>query len=178
MGEAAPFDDVGDRRVVNYLLRNTQQELVSLSGQADLKASIVMTTSAIVTSSTATQWDESSLRWSLLTLTIFLLMALLAAVASVFPSFRILRRVSDELPPHFNPLFFAHTAQISKDRYFDELSTILKDDVLIYQTIASDLYDQGVYLLRHKYRYLRLSYAFLLVGFIAAAVQFGVTQLG
>jgi hypothetical protein len=39
------------RGSVDYMLRATQQQLTDLSGQADLKASIVMTTSAILTTS-------------------------------------------------------------------------------------------------------------------------------
>jgi hypothetical protein len=42
-----------ERSSVDTMLRNTQQQLVALSGQADLKASFLITASAVVASVTA-----------------------------------------------------------------------------------------------------------------------------
>ena len=61
------FAGVEARGSVDYMLRTTQQQLTDLSGQADLKASIVMTTSAILTSVAAARLDHEAVRWSLVT---------------------------------------------------------------------------------------------------------------
>jgi hypothetical protein len=60
--QADPLSGVVARRSVDYLLRNTQQQLVALTGQADMKASIVITAASLVLSISATQWDRQSLR--------------------------------------------------------------------------------------------------------------------
>jgi hypothetical protein len=85
---ADPFDGVQARGSVDYMLRTTKQQLTDLSGQADLKASIVMTTSAILTSVAAARLDNESVRWSLVTLMVGLLVAMLCAVFSLVPTFR------------------------------------------------------------------------------------------
>lgn len=44
----------------------------------------------------------------------------------------------------------------------------MRNDAAVYAAQSHDLYSLGVYLARHKYRYLRLSYPFFLSGFVAA----------
>ena len=50
---------------------------MQLTGQADLKGSIIITASAIVVSVSVTQFNDADLRWSLVTLVAFVLLALL-----------------------------------------------------------------------------------------------------
>ena len=59
-----PFANVEARGSIDYMLRTTQQQLVDLSGQADLNASIVMTTSAILTSVAARGLDTREPAWA------------------------------------------------------------------------------------------------------------------
>src|SRR5262245_50342124 len=99
---ANPFDHVEGRSSIDYMLRTVQQQLVDLSGQADLKASIVMTTSAILTSVAAARLEHESVRWSLVTFMVILLVAMLCAVLAIVPTFR-----THAPPSHrINPLFF------------------------------------------------------------------------
>jgi protein-tyrosine phosphatase len=60
--DTRPFAHVRPRRNVDELLRNVQQALVAYTGQADLKANIVITTSSLVLTIVATRWSEHSLR--------------------------------------------------------------------------------------------------------------------
>ena len=60
---------------------------------------------------------------------------------------------------------------------YAEVARILKPDGSIYATQASDLYSLGVYLARHKYRYLRFSYLFFLMGFVLACGEQAVRLL-
>jgi hypothetical protein len=168
--DAGPFEGVEGRRSVDYLLRNTQQQLVALGGQADFKASVMITASAIVSSVSAAELGDDALRWPAVGLLLFLVAALLASVLAVYPKFPRHISTSEELPSTFNMLFFGHYAALDKDRWLGEMAAITRDDGAIYRAIANDLYDQGVYLIRAKYRYLRVSYAFFLAGFLLAGV--------
>lgn len=167
------FAEVEARGSVDYMLRTTQQQLTDLSGQADLKASIVMTTSAILTSVAAARLGHESVRWSLATFMIVLIGAMLCAVFSLIPTFRT-RLPEDQAP---NPLFFGHFGAMPRADYIDAMADLMRSDADVYRTIVLDMYASGRYLLQHKFRYLRLSYMFFLGAFALAGVQQLVTVL-
>jgi hypothetical protein len=170
------FSEITARSSVDTMLRNTQQQLVALSGQADLKASLLTTAAAVVASIAASQIGDPDVGWAAGTLMVFLVAALLASVLAVFPKFQIHREPEGELPPHFNPLFFGHYARIPKERYLGEMLRVVSDDGALYRTIISDLYDQGVYLVRAKYRYLRISYTLFLLAFVSAGIAMAISS--
>ena len=47
------------------------------------------------------------------------------------------------------------------------MADVLRNEHTTYRIMVEDIYDQGVYLLKSKYRFLRFSYAAFLVGFVA-----------
>src|SRR2546429_1227430 len=143
--EPGPFADVPERITTDYLLYGLQQQMVALTGQADVKGSIVITASAIVVSVSVTQFNVSELRWSLVTLVAFVLLALLASVMAVFPKFKIHPEPGDELPHGFNPFFFGHYSQISKARHRDVMASVLRNDSTTYRVLVEGIYDQRVY---------------------------------
>jgi hypothetical protein len=156
-----------DRRgSVDTALRNLQQQLVAVTGQADLKASIVITASSITLSLAATKVADSRLRPGLVTLGVFVLVALSCAIFSVLPKYRVNGR-----PPvgRFNPLFFGHVALLDFDEYRRAMHGILGDEDRLYDALLSDLHAQSTYLLHRKFRPLRWAYLSLLVGFVAGA---------
>ena len=67
-------------------------------------------------------------------------------------------------------MFFGHFAELSKERFLEEVSEALKADGSVYQTMARDVYSIGYYLAHYKYRFLRLSYLFFLAGFVGASI--------
>ena len=160
------FSDIRPRGNVDYMLRTAQQQLVDLSGQADLKASIVMTTSAILTSVAAARLGHESVRVALVTFIVGLLVAMLCAVLALVPSFRT--RLPEGTRP--NPLFFGHFGSMKRDEYVRAMADLMQSDADVYRTIVSDLHASGQYLLLHKFRYLRLSYTFFLVTFFVAGL--------
>jgi hypothetical protein len=174
-----PFDQVVPRRSVDELFRNLSQALVSYTGQADLKANIVITGSSLVLTIVATRWTENSLRPGLITLAVFALAALLTAITVVLPKFRLHRRgeVRHDFEPHENPLFFGHFASMPRDRFVEILAEIAADDAALYEVQAADIHDQGRYLVEKKYRHLRLAYIFLGLAFLAGAVVQGIASL-
>jgi hypothetical protein len=171
------FEGVPERITTDYLLYGLQQQMVALTGQADVKGSIVITASAIVVSVSVTQFQVNELRWSLVTLVAFVLLALLASVIAVFPKFKIHPEPGNQLPKGFNPFFFGHFSQISKERHVELMADVLRSGPATYRVMVEDIYDQGYYMLTQKYRYLRFSYACFLIGFVAAAVELTITVI-
>jgi Family of unknown function (DUF5706) len=125
-----PFAEVPARRSVEELLRNVQQALVAYTGQADLKANIVITTSSLVLTIVATRWSERSLRPGLAAVAIGTMLALLTAITVVIPKFRFPRKgeVRHDFEPHENPLFFGHFASMPRDRFVEIIAEIAADD--------------------------------------------------
>ncbi len=165
------FAQVPERNTADVILRTAQQHHVSLSAMADTKASIIITVSSIVLTLSMGKIDQPELRLSVVTLTIFTLLALLLAILAVLPKYRPLQLKSMELPPHFNLLFFGHFAELPRERFLTEIAMTLRPDGSIYKTMAKDIYSLGYYLAHHKYRYLRFSYLSFITGFVAASVE-------
>jgi hypothetical protein len=176
---AQPFAEVRSRRSVDELLRNVQQALVAYTGQADMKANIVITTSSLVLTIVATRWNEHSLRPGLSALAIGTICALVTAITVVVPKFRLHRigEVRHDFEPGENPLFFGHFASMPRDRFVEVLADIAADDARLYAAQAADIHDQGRYLVEQKYRHLRLAYVFLGLAFLAAAVAQTIASL-
>jgi hypothetical protein len=168
----AAFASVPPRRAVDELLAGMQQTLVAYTGQADLKANIVITTSSLVLTVVATRWSEHSLRPGLAAVAIGTLLSLLTAITVVIPKFRLPRKseVRIDFETHENPLFFGHFASMSRDRFVETLADIATDDAVLYEAQAVDIHDQGRYLVEKKYRHLRMSYVFLGLAFVAGVI--------
>jgi Pycsar effector protein len=179
VGRERPFAEVRPRRGVDELLRNTQQSLVMYTGQADMKANIVITTSSLVLTIVATRWSEKSLRPGLGAVAIFTLFALITAITVVIPKFRFPRKgeVRGDFEPHENPLFFGHFASMPRERWVEIVADIAIDDAVLYEMQALDIHDQGRYLVDKKYRHLRLAYIFLGLAFFAGAIAQGIATV-
>ncbi len=175
--DPGPFADVPERITTDYLLYGLQQQMVQLTGQADVKGSIIITASAIVISVSVTQFNVDELRWSLVILVAFVLLALLSSVMAVFPKFKIHPEPGDQLPPGFSPFFFGHFSQITKQRHVELMADVLRNGNTTYRVMVEDIYSQGYYMLKSKYRYLRFSYACFLIGFVAAAIELTITVI-
>src|SRR5262249_23241006 len=87
-----PFADVRARRAVDELLRNTQYALVTFTGQADLKATIVIPPSSLMPPIVAARWSDHSVRPALAGVGLGAVLALATAITVVIPKFRLPRR--------------------------------------------------------------------------------------
>lgn len=167
-----PFATVRPRRSVDEMMSALQQSLVTYTGQADLKANIVITTSSLVLTIVATRWSDDSLRPALGAVAVGTLFALLSAITVVIPKFRLPRR--NERRQHFasheNPLFFGHFASMPRERFTAVLAEIAESDDVMYEVQAADIHDMGRYLVEKKYRHLRVAYMFLALAFVAGVV--------
>ena len=168
---AALFAHIPERNTSDNMLRTAQQHHVALSTMADTKANIIITVSSIVLTLSMGKVGDAEVRSSVLTLTVFTLLALLLAILAVLPKYRPLRLKTTELPPGFNLLFFGHFAELPRERYLAEIARALEPNGSVYASVANDIYSLGTYLAHHKYRYLRLSYLCFLTGFVLASVM-------
>jgi Family of unknown function (DUF5706) len=174
-----PFASVRPRRAVDELFKGIQSSLVAYTGQADLKANLVITTSSLVLTIVATRWSETSLRPGLIAVGIGALFALLTAITVVIPKFRLHGKgeVRENFAANENPLFFGHFASMPRERFVAMIAEIAADDTLLYEAQAADVHDQGRYLVEKKYRHLRAAYLFLGLAFLAGAVAQGIATL-
>ena len=170
---SALFADIPERGTTDNLLRTAQQHHVALSSMADTKANIIITMSSIVLTVILSRLGDPVIGVAALILGTFTLLALLLAILAVLPKYRPPKLdAGGALPRGFNLLFFGHFASLSRERYLDELAHVQTPDGSPYETWVNDVYSIGIYLARHKYRYLRYSYLFFLAGFLlACAVQ-------
>ena len=166
------FSAVPERNTGDNVLRTAQQHHVQLSVMADIKANIIITVSSIVMTMTLGRLNDPDLRVSAMTLLVFTMLALLLAILAVLPKYRPLKLAPGApLPANFNLLFFGHFAELSKERFLQEVAAAMRPDGTVYETMAKDLYSLGYYLAHYKYRYLRASYLFFLTGFILASLS-------
>ena len=168
---AALYAQVPERNTGDVILRTAQQHHVALSSMADVKANILITVSSIVLTLSLGRMNDPQLRVSVLTLTVFTLVALLLAVLAILPKYRALKVDGAQLPTDFNLLFFGHFGELPRERFLAEISRAMKPDGSVYLTMANDLYSLGWYLAHRKYRFLRYSYLFFLTGFVLACAE-------
>lgn len=164
------FRDVPERNTGDALMRTTQQHHVQLSLMADNKANIVITMSSIVLTLVLGRLGDPDLRLASITLAGFTMCSLFLAVLAILPKYRPLRLQGETLPPQFNILFFGHFAELSRERFQEEVAKAMRTDGSVYFTMSKDIYSLGWYLAHHKYRYLRWSYLFFLGGFLLASL--------
>ncbi|HET6604904.1 MAG TPA: Pycsar system effector family protein [Xanthomonadaceae bacterium] len=164
-----PLADVPERSSGDHLLRLAQQHQVMLSQMADTKANIIITVASIVLTLVLGRIDPAELRWSAIVLGVFTLLALLLAILAVLPKYRAIRKISGEVPPHFNLMFFGHFVALDEERWLREMAKAMQPGTA-YETVLRDVYGVGSYLAHYKYPYLRTSYLFFLTGFLAACM--------
>ncbi|MEZ5465726.1 MAG: DUF5706 domain-containing protein [Lysobacteraceae bacterium] len=167
------FAAVPERGSTDHMLRLVQQHHVTLSLMADTKANIIITVSSIMLTLVLGRLTDPDLRFALMVLGFFTLLALLLAILAVLPKYRPIRHRNDRLPPGFNVLFFGHFAMLDEKDFLERMTTAMQPGQA-YETVVRDVYSLGSYLAHHKYPYLRLSYLFFIAGFILACIVAGV----
>lgn len=171
MDPSAPqFSTIPERNTGDNVLRTAQQHHVQMSMMADTKANIIITVSSIVLTMVLGRTRDELHGASAVVLAVFTMLALILAILAVLPKFKSLKVQGQALPDDFNILFFGHFAQISRQRFLDEVALRMKADGSAYELMANDLYSLGYYLANYKYPYLRWAYIFLLSGFVVAGL--------
>ena len=160
--ESDPFAAIEESHARDYMLRNLQQHLVSLSAQADLKASVVMTVSALLIGGAATAVDKKhSALWIVVPFVVVLAVALVWAVLAIVPRKGPARSSVD-------PLFFGDIASMQLPEYRERMVELLTDDAVLYRAIVDNLHEHSKFLLAQKYKPLGASYMWFIAAFVAA----------
>jgi hypothetical protein len=164
------FAGIAGRRSIDYLFHATQQQLVAYNGQADLKASILITAATLTMSAAVSRHNDRSLRWAIVVLGIGALFAVVFCVIAILPKHRRFRLSEGPRPEQFNLLFFGHFSQLPKDQFLAEMGRTIQQDSDIYRRRAADLWELGNYLEHFKFRFLRYGFIAFLVGVVGASI--------
>jgi hypothetical protein len=154
---------------IDQMLRQTRVHHVQLSMMADQKASMLLTVCAIIIPLTAHFLSTPNFRLVAFTLICFSVLTMLLAIYTAMPGIHKPERV-DVSTTSFNPLFFADFTSLEYEEYEELMEGISNDPSRVYETQIREIYLLGQYLVKHKYKYLRLAYLSFLSGIVASGI--------
>jgi len=164
-----------NRTSVDNILRLNYSNQLRLTLMADTKANIMITVSSIVFSITLANMESDMLRYPLMSLGFFSVIALVCAIIVIMPKIDYPKNEHgkiDKASPFYNPLFFGHFAHIPIKEYKEEYAKRLMSDEHIIDALTSDIYGVGRVIATNKFKYLRFSYMSFLTGLTGAIVIF------
>jgi Family of unknown function (DUF5706) len=158
------------RQQLDHMLRQTRNNLVSFSQMADTKAQILLSLSSVLLSLSLTQIHEPRLTLSITGLDIFLLITIYLALMTVIGKVSVFNRRKHSVNDRdYSPLFFGNYGDLPYDEYSQHFEEIMNDSDASYEVMVKDIYYAGTYLLKTKYKYMRLAYLFFLTGLIVSS---------
>ena len=156
---------------IDHMLRQTRMHHVQLSAMADQKANMLLTMASLVVTLSIPQMLKPEFRWPLLVLIGFSLITVSLAVYAVMPKFSA--RGSKKTPPdvqnpNFDLLFFGDFTKLDYAAYEAAMEEMMNNPNRTYEVQVREIYALGTFLIRSKYRFLRLGYLFFLFGLFAS----------
>jgi len=157
------------RQQLDHMLRQTRMNLVNFSQMADTKAHILLSISSVLLSLSLSRLSERNFTLSITALILFLLITILFALLTVIGKVKVFNRKKHSVnDPDYSPLFFGNYGDIPYSEYAKNFEEIMNDPDLTYETIVKDIYYAGTYLLKIKYRYIRVAYLYFFTGLIVS----------
>ncbi len=159
------------RPQLDHMLRETRIHLISFSQMADTKANILLSISSVLLSISLTRISDPRFAGALVVLVGFLLITIFLALMTVIPKvqgFRQKKHSVNDLT--YSPLYFGDYADIPYEEYTQNMEEIMNDSNRTYETMVKEIYYSGVYLVKNKYRYIRLGYIFFFAGLIVTTL--------
>ena len=161
------------RQQLDHMLRETRLHLVTFSQMADAKANILLSISSVLLSISLTRVSDSRFTGALAVLAGFLLMTIFLALMTVIPRVSGFGRQKYSVDdPAYSPLYFGNYVDIPYEEYAKDLEEIMNDSDRTYEIMVKEIYNSGVYLVKNKYKYIRLGYMFFFAGLIASTLIF------
>ena len=158
------------RQQLDHMLRQTRNNLVSFSQMADTKAQILLSLSSVLLSLSLTQISEARLTLAIASLDIFLLITIYLALMTVIGKVSVFNRRKHSVhDSDYSPLFFGNYGDIPYDEYARHFAEIMNNSDATYEVMVKDIYYAGTYLLKTKYKYMRLAYVFFMAGLIVSS---------
>lgn len=166
------------RQQLDQMLRETRLHLISFSQMADAKANILLSISSVLLSISLTKISDPRFTETLVMLVGFLLITIFLALMTVIPrlqGFRHKKHSVNDLT--YSPLYFSDYADIPYDEYARNMEEIMNDSNRTYEIMVREIYYSGVYLVKNKYKYIRLGYMFFFTGLIVSTLIYFVENL-
>lgn len=166
------------RPQLDHMLRETRIHLISFSQMADTKANILLSISSVLLSISLTRISDTRFTGALVVMVGFLLVTIFLALMTVIPrvrGFRQRKRSVNDLT--YSPLYFGDYADIPYEEYARNMEEIMNDSDRTYEMMVKEIYNSGVYLVKNKYRYIRLGYIFFFVGLIVTTLTFFIENI-
>ena len=159
------------RPQLDHMLRETRIHLISFSQMADTKANILLSISSVLLSISLTRISDPRFTGALVVLVGFLLITIFLALMTVIPKMQGFRHKKHSVhDPTYSPLYFGDYADIPYEEYTQNMEEIMNDSNRTYETMVKEIYYSGVYLVKNKYRYIRLGYIFFFAGLIVTTL--------
>ena len=161
------------RSQLDHMLRETRIHLISFSQMADTKANILLSISSVLLSISLTKVADPRFSVALLVLDGFLLITIFLALMTVIPRVQGFRHKKFTVhDANYSPLFFGNYVDIPYDEYVKDLEEVMNDPDRTYEAMVKEIYNAGVYLVKSKYKYIRLGYMFFFAGLTISAIIF------
>ena len=166
------------RQQLDHMLRETRIHLISFSQMADTKANILLSISSVLLSISLTKVSDPRFMGALVVLVGFLLITIFLALMTVIPRVQSFRRKKHSVnDPTYSPLYFGDYVDIPYDEYVQNLEEVMNDSNRTYETMVKEIYYSGIYLVKNKYRYIRLGYIFFFPGLIVTTLIFFIENI-
>jgi len=166
------------RQQLDHMLRQTRINLVSFSQMADMKANILLSISSVLLSISLTKVSDPRYTGALMVLVGFLLITIFLALLTVIPNIQSFRHKKHTVnDPNYSPLYFGDYVDVSYAEYLQNLEEIMNDSDRTYEIMVREIYFSGIYLVKNKYKYIRLGYIFFFTGLIVTTLLFFIENL-
>lgn len=161
------------RQQLDHMLRQTRMNLVNFSQMADTKAHILLSLSSVLLSLSLTQLSDPRFTLSIAGLDLFLLFTIFFALLAVIGKVKVLNRKKHSISDaDYSPLFFGNYGDIPYNEYSQNFAEIMNDSDMTYEIMVKDIYYAGAYLLKTKYKYIRLAYLYFFTGLIVSTLTY------
>lgn len=165
------------KRGISDMFRTLYRTHLDLSGIADNKSNIMISINGIIISiilaSISPKIDSNP--WLLIPTAILLITcvsSMIFAILSARP--RINKEkvtLEDVRQNRANILFFGNYHTLDREEYVEGLEELMMDSTRLYDNLSRDIYGIGIVLAK-KYKLLRYSYTFFMVGLVLSVASF------
>lgn len=154
---------------LDHLLRQTRVHHMQLSSMADVKANIMLTLAALVTTFSIGYLSDPVLRWPVVVLILFCVATVFFAAYAVMPklNFDFQPEVKN---PNCNILFFGNFMNLDYETFRGIMVEVMQSPENTYEAQIREVYELGVYLGYQKYRYVRLAYLTFIGGLVSSGL--------
>ena len=157
------------------MIRQTRAHHVALSSLADVKASVLLTTAALVVPLTLRLTARPDLRVASFVMIGAALLTVLLAGYGTMPKFGPRRKGQEGR--RLALLFFGDFVGLEYEEYLQRMQDVMNDASRAYELQLYELYQLGQYLEKAKFRYIRLAYIAFIGGVVVSSITWAVTYL-